>query len=78
VISTRVGGVDEIITHGQNGLLVKFGDLRSLEKSLLELIKNEDMRRSLSENALKTLQEKFTEDMMIDRLEKYFLEQIRN
>lgn len=78
VVSTRVGGVDEIITHSKNGLLAEFGDLKSLENLLSELIKNEDMRRSLGENALITLKEKFTEDLMIDKLEKYFLEQERN
>lgn len=78
VISTNVGGVNEIIVHGQNGILIEFGDLKALETSLIELTDNEDLRRTLGENALITLKDKFTEDIMIDKLEKYFLDQIKD
>jgi glycosyltransferase involved in cell wall biosynthesis len=72
VVSTRVGGVDEIISDGFNGLTAEFGDLPSFAKKLLRLMEDEELRDSMGANALRTLEERFTEDMMIGKLEGYF------
>ncbi len=72
VVSTRVGGVDEIISDGFNGFTAEFGDLPSFSKKLLRLMEDERLRKCMGTNALKTLEERFTEDMMIDKLEGFF------
>ena len=72
VVSTMVGGVDEIISDGFNGFTAEFGDLPSFAKKLLRLMEDEGLRDSMGANALRTLEERFTEDMMIDKLEGYF------
>jgi len=76
VISTDVGGVSEIIKDRKNGILVNFGNLRELETAILELIKNEELRNILGASGLITLKEKFTEDVMINNLEKFFLDKV--
>mgnify|MGYP000507015450 CR=1 FL=1 len=55
VIASNVGGIRDIIRHRYNGLLFKSGDARDLEKKLLELIKDEDLREKLGRNAMKTV-----------------------
>jgi glycosyltransferase involved in cell wall biosynthesis len=72
VVSTRVGGVDEIISDGFNGFTAEFGDLPSFSKKLHLLMEDEGLRDSMGANAVRTLEERFTEDMMIDKLEGYF------
>lgn len=47
VIATGGGGVPEIITHGQNGLLTPMGDPDALADAVLFLIHNPDVARRL-------------------------------
>ena len=47
VITTPVGGIPELISHGNNGLLIEPGIIQELSSAMQSLIKNEDMRNSL-------------------------------
>lgn len=47
VIVTPVGGIPEVITHKQNGLLVEPGNKNQLIQAIQDLIKDEDLRISL-------------------------------
>lgn len=51
VLSTNVGGVPDIVTHGQTGLLADPQDERRLAALLIELISNSQFRRELGQNA---------------------------
>lgn len=62
VICTRVGGVEEIIDDGVDGLLVNSQDPSALAASLLELT-NIDLRVSLGQNARKKYQESLTPEI---------------
>ena len=77
VISTDVGGVNEIITNMENGILVPYGDLDLMEETISKLITDENLQKIISENAKSTIEEKFTEDIMIEKLESFFMEQIK-
>lgn len=77
VIATDVGGVSEIIEHGQNGFMVDAHNNKDLIEKLSILIADPGLRNKFSENSLKTLTEKFTEKKMIDDLEVYFSNQIK-
>ncbi|HHE37702.1 MAG TPA: glycosyltransferase family 1 protein, partial [Candidatus Cloacimonetes bacterium] len=72
VIATDVGGINEIISDNFNGFLIPFGDIDLLSKKLEILMNNEKLRRKFSANALLTLNKKFTEDIMIKKLEKLY------
>ena len=74
VISTDVGGVREIIKDHFNGILIPFADTDALQRSLEELITHPKLREELASEALETLKKSFTEDMMINKLEKFFLD----
>lgn len=47
VISTPVGGIPELISHGKNGLLIEPGNVQELSSAMLSLVENKDMRKSL-------------------------------
>lgn len=47
IITTPVGGIPELINHGDNGLLVKPGDIPELASAMQSLIENEDLKNSL-------------------------------
>lgn len=49
VVSTPVGGVPEIITHGENGLLVPEGDVAALADALADLLRDPATRARMGE-----------------------------
>ncbi|MEH2068464.1 MAG: glycosyltransferase family 4 protein [Nostoc sp.] len=51
VIVTPVGGIPEIITSSQNGLIVNPGNIEELSNAVKSLIENEILRLSLGEKA---------------------------
>ncbi|HXK49601.1 MAG TPA: glycosyltransferase family 4 protein [Clostridiales bacterium] len=77
VISTDAGGVREIIEDGINGMVVPFGDSGALTEALEKLVSDDDLRNKFGKKALETLKLSFTEDMMIDKLEKFFSDCVR-
>lgn len=51
VITTPVGGIPEVVTNTQNGLLVTPGDIQQLSEAMQSLIKDEKLRLSLGRAA---------------------------
>ncbi|XRO75105.1 glycosyltransferase family 4 protein [Methanocaldococcus sp. 28A] len=59
VIATKVGGLKEIVINEYNGLLVEKNNPKSLKEKILELINNEDLRKTLGKNG-KEFSKKFS------------------
>jgi len=72
VVATKVNGIVELVEDGKNGLLIPSGDQKQLLQKILLLIENPDLRKRLSQNALATVKNAFSEDLMIDKLEQLF------
>ncbi|MBG1268489.1 glycosyltransferase family 4 protein [Nostoc sp. WHI] len=51
VITTPVGGIPEIVTQDQNGLLVNPGDIQQLSEAMQSLIADDNLRTFLGSNA---------------------------
>ena len=50
-IVTPVGGIAEVVTHGENGLLVEPGNIQQLSDAMKSLITSEELRLSLGAKA---------------------------
>jgi glycosyltransferase involved in cell wall biosynthesis len=59
VIATKVGGLEEIVIDGYNGLLVEKNNPNDLKEKILELINNEELRKTLGKNG-KEFSKKFS------------------
>jgi glycosyltransferase involved in cell wall biosynthesis len=51
VIATSVGGIPELILHGENGYLVKHGDSEGLAQAAIQLMQNSDIQNKFAINA---------------------------
>jgi glycosyltransferase involved in cell wall biosynthesis len=72
VVSTRVGGISEVIEHQVNGLLAERYDYRQLGENLLFLVKNQDLIPNFAGISKKKLLKGFTSEMMAKQtLEEY-------
>jgi glycosyl transferase family 1/glycosyl transferase family 4 len=64
VIASNVGGLREVIRHGENGLLVE-NKIEAVAAALRELAGNPEAARRLGRAARQTVQERFTIDIML-------------
>lgn len=60
MVSTRDGGIPEIIRHDENGFLVEREDLAGLIHYTTVLIENEALRRRMGEKARQMVEDRFT------------------
>jgi glycosyltransferase involved in cell wall biosynthesis len=51
VIASRVGGVGELVVHGETGLLVPGGSVAALTDALKNVLENFDLRRNFGRAA---------------------------
>lgn len=68
VIATSVGGVPELIRHGENGILVPPGDDKALANAILEMVEFWPLKDKLVEGAFNTINEKFSFDCQMRSL----------
>jgi hypothetical protein len=71
VIASQIGGLSEVIRHGENGLLVG-NSPEAIAAALRELIQNPDWARRLGEAARRTIAERFTVDIMVRRTREVY------
>jgi glycosyltransferase involved in cell wall biosynthesis len=67
VISTRVGGVTDILRHEQNGLLVDAGDELQLRDALSRLLQDTELAASLAAAARRDAVEKYSAEQVVER-----------
>src|ERR1035438_7224576 len=64
VIASRVGGLGEVIRHGENGLLVE-NDEAAIAAAIRQLLDHPDRARQIGAAARRTILERFTVDRMV-------------
>jgi glycosyltransferase involved in cell wall biosynthesis len=69
VVSTNVGGVSEMIEHGQTGLLVQPKDHHALAEGMLEAFEKPDRRANWSAAARARAVEKFSLALQVTKIE---------
>jgi glycosyltransferase involved in cell wall biosynthesis len=74
VLSTSVGGVPELITHGETGWLIPAGDQHKLVDAIVSLLEQPELRRDLAVNGRQRVEKNFTVDRFMTRLETLYLE----
>jgi glycosyltransferase involved in cell wall biosynthesis len=65
VITTKVGGNQEIIENGKNGSLVDYNNKDELKRAVIDLYNNWDLRTRMAQNAKNKVME-FTKEKMIN------------
>jgi glycosyltransferase involved in cell wall biosynthesis len=66
VIASKIGGLPEIIRHGENGLLVE-NSVEAVAAAIHNLVERPDFAACLGAAARRTVQEKFTAERMVRR-----------
>jgi glycosyltransferase involved in cell wall biosynthesis len=74
IVSTPVEGIGELVTDGENGLLVPPGDVAALAAALDRVLMNHDERRHLGRAGRETIERGFTASRMAAGFEAVYRE----
>ncbi len=77
IVSTRVGGLVNLIDEGINGHLVAVGDVESLSKNIYELSLDDEKIKSMGEELYKKVEENYSADKMAENHVEIY-EKIKN
>ncbi len=71
VITSPMGGNEEIIDNGNNGIMINFNDLEGIVNKIHCLLRNTDQREEIGKKARETMKEKFSLSEY-DRIFEYY------
>lgn len=66
VVSTRVGGIEDVVTHKKTGLLVPSDNISAFTKGLEQLTFNDDLRSEMAIEAKKSINGQFSYNRLVD------------
>jgi glycosyltransferase involved in cell wall biosynthesis len=64
IVATRIDGIPEDVTDGENGLLVEAGNVPQLAAAVRRLLDDAELRRRLGEKGHETFQRRFSADAL--------------
>ena len=76
LVSTDTGGGREVVQHEENALVVPPGDAGAITDALARLIDSPDLMQRLSDGAVDTIEQRFTFEDIIERVEAYLTEAV--
>lgn len=66
-ISTAVGGVPKLISHGENGFLVEPGDAEAMARHMICLVENSKLRREMGKALYEAVRRDYSVEAMAQR-----------
>ncbi len=73
LITTRSGGMAEVIENEVNGIIVERFDSNAIANAIIKLIQNPSLRLAISEESRKVIEEKFNIEYQLKIFEKNYL-----
>jgi N-acetyl-alpha-D-glucosaminyl L-malate synthase BshA len=71
-VATRVGGVPEVVDHGETGFLADVGDVETMANYAIELLSDEARLRAMGKEGRKRARARFCSENIIPEYEKYY------
>lgn len=73
-ISTNIASIPEVIQNGKNGYLIKPGDTVMLERLIISLANDDELRKQISNNSWNDIIHQFALDTHMEKLKQYLNE----
>lgn len=74
VVATAVGGNPELIEEGETGFLLPVGDYEGIARRVLELLRDDDLRRTMGAAGRERVLAKYTTERMVEDTMDFYLE----
>ncbi len=73
VIGASIGAVRNVITEGEDGLLMQVNDDKNLAEKIEILLDNDSLRIKMGEKGFKKVQENYTWDIIVSKLRQCYI-----
>jgi glycosyltransferase involved in cell wall biosynthesis len=74
IVSTRVGGIGDIVLENETALLSDINDITSFRENLLKLVENDELRNSFNKKGADHVQKKFSVERLADDMSNLYYE----
>lgn len=76
-VATRVGGLPEVVEHGETGYLTHVGDIEEMARCAIEILKDESALRAMGRRARAVAEERYSADKIIPQYEAFYRELVQ-
>lgn len=76
-VVTSVGGIPEMVSHNETGLIVPPGDPDALAAGIVELLRRPELARRLGANARARYEKRYRPEIMVRALEDHFAKLVK-
>jgi N-acetyl-alpha-D-glucosaminyl L-malate synthase BshA len=78
VVGSIVGGLPELVTDGEVGYLEPIGEVEAMAKRSMEILSDDELRRSMSDNARRLAVEKFDTRDIVKEYHRFYEEVLKD
>lgn len=71
-IGTRIGGIPEVIDHGETGFLCELGDIEDISQKAITLLGDPVLHQKYSKQAIETVNKKFRAELIVQQYEDLY------
>ena len=72
VIATNVGGLPEVVLHGETGYLVEVGNVERMASYVIELFEDKNKYQKFSERARERAEKLFDKNLIVPKYEEFY------
>lgn len=72
VVATDLGGLPEVVPHGEAGFLCSVGDVDAMADAVTDILRDEELHTRLATNGLAVVAEKFTAEFVVPQYEEIY------
>ena len=72
VVATSMGGIPEVIVHGESGFIAELGDIQRMAKYTVDLLTNDKKWKIFSHNARQRAIDKFETSLIVPQYEALY------
>jgi len=78
IVTTNVGGVENVVQKDKTGLVVPSGNNQAFSEALLKLVENDALRKQMSEKGWEFVKEKFHYERLVNDMRELYFSLLEN
>jgi glycosyltransferase involved in cell wall biosynthesis len=74
VVATRVGGLPDVVTEGEDGFLVEVGDIDGIANALAKLARDPELRQRMGESGRERVVPRYRVERLVNDVDELYRE----
>ena len=72
VVSTNVGGVEDIVIHGETGFITGVGDIKLFAEYVVKLIEDKELRERMGRSGYENVVKRYSKQRLINDMKNLY------